>query len=139
MQNFSQEIKPIKAEMKRSERLDSMTKSPGHYPSIYSNAHNDEGGFTEIFDVIQVGAINIKDLYSDETSKCFSDFRSVFSEEDKITIKYPPQLYKECNHALLNPRAIIKPESEELLSLYLNLQSTDRQFTELIEEDIERK
>ena len=95
--------------------------------------------FTEIFDVIQVGAMSIKELLADDTSKCFSDFRSVFSEEEKITIKYPPQLYRECNNALMYPRASIQPESEELLSLYINLQSTDKQFTELIEEDIERK
>ena len=95
--------------------------------------------FTEIFDVIQVGAVSIKDLLADDTSKCFSDFRSVFSEEDKITIKYPPHLYRESNIALIRPRASNQPESEELLTLYINLQSTDKQFTELIEEDIERK
>ena len=34
---------------------------------------------------------------------------------------------------------MIKSDSDEMLSLYLNLQSTDRQFQELIEEEIERK
>ena len=65
--------------------------------SIYSNMRQEEemSSYTEIFDVIQVGAVSIKDLFADDTSKCFSDFRSVFSEEDKITIKYPPQLYRE--------------------------------------------
>lgn len=31
------------------------------------------------------------------------------------------------------------PESEELFSLYLKLQTADSQFLELIEEDLERK
>ena len=55
-------------------------------PLIYNNVHNEEemSSFTEIFDVIQVGAVSIKDLLADDTSKCFSDLRSVFSEEEKL-------------------------------------------------------
>ena len=33
----------------------------------------------------------------------------------------------------------MRPESEELFALYLQLQSADSQFLELIEEDLERK
>ena len=54
-------------------------------------------------------------------------------------MKYSANLYKESEIALSCPKEFMGTESKELFGLYLELQATDGYFTELLEEELERK
>ena len=88
---------------------------------------------------MQVGITDIGELFESDANQSESDIKSVRQDDMHILIKYSNPLYQDQKKALMYPRQFMRPESEELFALYLQLQSADSQFLELIEEDLERK